>query len=126
MSMDGVLHQMPASAGRAAERRGEASSETASDETLPPPYATASAGQCLLSQVLARENMQRAWKRVKANKGAAGVDGMDIAQTGRYLVTALPTIKEQLMAGTYDNSAMFLNKVLTIAYFDSLAMPRLT
>ena len=45
--------------------------------------------------------MQRAWKRVKANKGAAGVDGMDIAQTGRYLVTALPTIRDQLMAGTY-------------------------
>ena len=45
--------------------------------------------------------MQRAWKRVKANKGAAGVDGMDIAQTGRYLVTALPTIRNQLMAGTY-------------------------
>ena len=45
--------------------------------------------------------MLRAWKRVKANKGAAGVDGMDIAQTGRYLVTALPTIRDQLMAGTY-------------------------
>ncbi len=45
--------------------------------------------------------MQRAWKRVKANKGAAGVDGMDIATTGRYLVTALPTIRNQLMAGTY-------------------------
>ena len=45
--------------------------------------------------------MQRAWKRVKANKGAAGVDGMDIAQTGCYLVNALPTIREQLMAGTY-------------------------
>jgi len=59
------------------------------------------AGQGLLEQVLARENMQRALKRVKANKGAAGVDGMDIAQTSRYLVTALPTIREQLMAGTY-------------------------
>ena len=45
--------------------------------------------------------MQRAWKRVKANKGAAGVDGMDIAQTGRYLVTALPNIRHQLMEGTY-------------------------
>lgn len=45
--------------------------------------------------------MQRAWKRVKANKGAAGVDGMDIAQTGRYLVTALPNIRNQLMEGTY-------------------------
>lgn len=45
--------------------------------------------------------MQRAWKRVKANKGAAGVDGMDIAQTGRYLTTAWPAIRQQLMAGTY-------------------------
>jgi RNA-directed DNA polymerase len=45
--------------------------------------------------------MQRAWKRVKANKGAAGVDGMDIAQTGHYLKTAWPTIRQQLMEGTY-------------------------
>jgi RNA-directed DNA polymerase len=45
--------------------------------------------------------MQRAWKRVKVNKGAAGVDGMDISQTGLYLTTAWPTIRQQLMAGTY-------------------------
>ena len=32
----------------------------------------------LLEQVLDRENMQRAWKRVKANRGAPGVDGMAI------------------------------------------------
>jgi RNA-directed DNA polymerase len=101
MSMDDVRHQMPASAGRVAERRGEASSEAASDEISSPRHATINAGQGLLAQVLARENMRRAWKRVKANKGAAGVDGMDIAQTGRYLVTALPTIRKQLMAGTY-------------------------
>ncbi len=101
MSMDGVLHQMPAFAGRVAARRGEATSETISDETRCTRHVTGSAGQALLVQALARENMQRAWKRVKANKGAAGVDGMDIAQTGRYLTTALPTIREQLMAGTY-------------------------
>lgn len=45
--------------------------------------------------------MQRAWKRVKANKGAAGVDGLDIAQTGQQLKHAWPTIKQQLMEGTY-------------------------
>ena len=45
--------------------------------------------------------MQRAWKRVKANKGAAGVDGLDIAQTGQHLKRAWPTIRQQLMEGTY-------------------------
>lgn len=45
--------------------------------------------------------MQRAWKRVKANKGAAGVDGLDIAQTGQHLKHAWPLIRQQLMAGTY-------------------------
>lgn len=101
MSMVGVLHQMSASAERVAVRRGETSSKAVSDETPVTQHATGDAGQGLLTQVLARENMQSAWKRVKANKGAAGVDGMDIAQTGRYLVTALPTIRNQLMAGTY-------------------------
>lgn len=45
--------------------------------------------------------MQRAWKRVKANKGAAGVDGLDIARTADHLKHAWPTIRQQLMAGTY-------------------------
>lgn len=45
--------------------------------------------------------MQRAWKRVKTNKGAAGVDGLDIAQTGQHLKHAWPTIRQQLMEGTY-------------------------
>ena len=39
----------------------------------------------LLEQALARENMARAWKRVKANKGSAGVDGRTVQETGEYL-----------------------------------------
>ena len=45
--------------------------------------------------------MQRAWKRVKANKGAAGVDGLDIARSGQHLKHAWPAIRQQLLAGTY-------------------------
>jgi RNA-directed DNA polymerase len=101
MMMGKALHQMPAQAGRVMVRRGEATSKVSSDEANLTRHETENAGQALLAQVLARENMQRAWKRVKANKGAAGVDGMDIAQTGQYLKTAWHSIRQQLMEGTY-------------------------
>jgi RNA-directed DNA polymerase len=101
MAMAGVLHQMPASAGRVAVGRGEATSQATSDETSVTCQGPEDAGRDLLLQALAKENMQSAWKRVKANKGAAGVDGMDIAQTQRHLATAWPNIRDQLMAGTY-------------------------
>ncbi|WP_307728788.1 group II intron reverse transcriptase/maturase [Massilia solisilvae] len=99
--MNRALHQTPASAGRVAEKRGEASPEVTSDEARSPRHGPEGAGRGVLAQVLARENMQRAWKRVKANKGAAGVDGLDIAQTGQHLKHAWPTIRQQLMEGTY-------------------------
>ena len=101
MSMNRVRHQMPASAGRVAVRRGEASSKVISDETRLPRQELEDTGRDLLTQALARENMQRAWKRVKANKGAAGVDGLDITQTGQHLKHAWPAIRQQLLAGTY-------------------------
>ena len=99
--MNRVRHQMSAQAERVAVRRGEASSKASSDETRFPRQEMEDAGRDLLTQALARENMQRAWKRVKANKGAAGVDGLDIAQTGQHLKHAWPTIRQQLMEGTY-------------------------
>ena len=61
-------------------------SEATSDETGLPRQEPEGAGRDLLAQALARENMQRAWKRVKANKGAAGVDGLDIARTGEEAI----------------------------------------
>ena len=41
----------------------------------------------LLEKVLDRDNLNRAYKRVKANKGAAGIDGMSVEE-------ALPWLKE--------------------------------
>jgi len=99
--MQQAKRQMPAQAGRAGEARGEAARDSVSDEAGCPRHDTKSTGSALLMAALTRENLQRAFKRVKANKGAAGVDGLDITQTARHLVTAWPTIREQLLSGTY-------------------------
>ncbi|MGN8197916.1 hypothetical protein ACS8Y6_04425 [Salinisphaera sp. RV14] len=72
-----------------------------SDETTRPRSEARDTKQDLLERVLARDNLQRAWKRVKANRGAAGVDGLDIARTGAHLKTAWPTIRDQLRDGRY-------------------------
>ncbi len=45
--------------------------------------------------------MQQAWKRVRANKGAAGIDGLDIDQTADRLRSEWPAIRDQLLQGTY-------------------------
>ena len=55
----------------------------------------------MLEAALTRENLQAAWKRVKANKGAAGVDGLDIEQTAQLLRTSWPQTRQALLAGTY-------------------------
>lgn len=81
--------------------RGEAASGSVSDGALGPRPLTGDSGQDLLTQVLARSNLQRAWKRVKANRGGAGVDGRDIAQTGAWLKTEWPAIARQLRQGGY-------------------------
>ena len=104
-----VMRQKPGQPGRAGRRRGEAGPETASDETGGTLHehpdtglakSTASTGG-LLESALTRQNLQAAWKRVKANKGAAGADGLDIEQTAQAIRTHWPQIRQSLLAGQY-------------------------
>ena len=58
----------------------------------------------LLERVLSRENMQRAWKRVRANKGAAGIDGMSIEEFPDFVRQNWDKIRESLLTGSYQPS----------------------
>ena len=55
----------------------------------------------LMEEVCERENCKQALKRVKANKGSAGMDGMTVQQLPEYLKQYWPAIREQLLSGTY-------------------------
>lgn len=54
----------------------------------------------LMEEVCDRENLERAWKRVKRNKGSPGVDGMTIDDEG-VLRQHWPNIRSQLLNGNY-------------------------
>ena len=97
--MSKVMRQMPRQVGREAVECGEAALEAASDETCGPRRVTQDTGSALLEAALTKENLQKAFKRVRANKGAAGVDGLDINQTIEHLKSAWPAIKKQLLTG---------------------------
>ena len=55
----------------------------------------------LMEEVCERENCKQALRRVKANKGSPGVDGMTVDQLPGYLKQHWSTIREQLWNGTY-------------------------
>jgi RNA-directed DNA polymerase len=56
----------------------------------------------LMEEVCERENLKEALRRVKANKGSAGVDGMTVGGISDYLKQHWPVIREQLLNGTYE------------------------
>jgi RNA-directed DNA polymerase len=55
----------------------------------------------LMEEVCERENLVRAWQRVRDNKGAPGVDGMTIDDAKSFLREHWPDIRSQLLTGTY-------------------------
>jgi RNA-directed DNA polymerase len=55
----------------------------------------------LMEEVLERSNLKQALKKVKANKGSAGLDGMTVQNLPRYLIKHWPEHRDQLLNGTY-------------------------
>ena len=102
MSFGTARHQKPGQPGRTTEGEGEARPEAFRDEAGLARHVPEDSGRAdLLGQVLARENLVLAWRRVKANRGSAGVDGLTIRATTEHLKTHWPRIRETLQNGSY-------------------------
>ena len=54
-----------------------------------------------MEEVVSRDNAKAALKRVKKNKGSAGIDGMTVGELAAHLKTHWEKLREQLLAGTY-------------------------
>ncbi len=102
MTVGGAGHQKSEQSERSSNTCGEAAGAGGSGEARPARQATGDSGSVsLLVQVLTRENLAVAWKRVKANAGSAGVDGLTVRQTAEHLKVHWPRLKEELLEGRY-------------------------
>ncbi len=54
-----------------------------------------------MEEILSQENMNLAYKKVKANKGASGVDGISTEEVYDYLEKNWPSIKEKIQKRKY-------------------------
>lgn len=55
----------------------------------------------LMEEICERRNLEEALKRVRSNKGAPGLDGLTVDDLVDLLKQHWPTIREQLLSGTY-------------------------
>lgn len=83
------------------EARQACREETESPRTMSGPESPARTDR-LMEEVCERENLKEALRRVKANKGSGGVDGMTIDGITDYLKQHWPAIRERLLNGTYE------------------------
>lgn len=60
-------------------------------------------GEGLIEQMIARDNLNTAWKKVRSNRGAAGVDGLGIEASRELIRTQWKGIEARMLAGTYQS-----------------------
>src|SRR5438445_11271862 len=96
-----VQGELDFSSSPAGEAREAGREETESRPARNDPESPASTNR-LMEEVCERENLKEALRRVKANKGSPGVDGMTVGGIADYLKQHWPAIREQLLSGTFE------------------------
>jgi RNA-directed DNA polymerase len=93
--------ELDCSSSQAGEACGTGREEIESLSTARDTESPASTNRWM-EEVCERENLKEALRQVKANKGSAGIDRMTVGQLSDYLKQHWPTIREQLLNGTYE------------------------
>jgi RNA-directed DNA polymerase len=83
--------------GEAQRSAGEGAESGAADRSAESLAETAR----LMEEICEEENLREAYRRVKANKGGPGMDGMTVRQLGPHLKQHWLAIREQLLRGAY-------------------------
>ena len=55
-----------------------------------------------LERILSKDNLNQAYKRVKANKGSPGIDGMTVEELLLYLKQEGEVLRQRILAGEYN------------------------
>lgn len=84
----------------------ETGSQGAETGQAPTTRESPSSAEWLMEAICEPVNLRQALKRVKANKGAAGADGMRVSELPDYLKHHWPELKAQLLSGSYRPSCV--------------------
>lgn len=57
-----------------------------------------------MEEILQRDNLNKAYKKVKSNKGSSGVDGMDVEELLTYLRKHGKELNQQMLEGKYKSN----------------------
>ncbi|ALU57062.1 TPA: group II intron reverse transcriptase/maturase [Klebsiella pneumoniae] len=100
--MQQKTHRGPEARGRG--EAPDAGSQGAETVQAPTNRESPSSTAWLMEAICEPVNLRQALKRVKANKGAAGADGMSVSELPEHLRHNWPELKAQLLSGSYQPS----------------------
>lgn len=87
-------HDQGGEDGIQAARREESQTRTASDRTR-------ALTDHLMERICERDNLNRAYRKVKANKGSPGIDGMTVGELAAWIATHRDELIASLLDGSY-------------------------